>query len=140
MPKRVVGAQSVERALAILEIIRERKWVSAKDLVNQTGLHRSIIYRLLLVLQNWGYVRADPQGLRYTLGWHLLELADAVIACAKEHALVILQNHGQVTYGRDFNEAIQRAVFFEMICEIILRGGDNLKRLTPEQVASLTNA
>jgi ribulose-5-phosphate 4-epimerase/fuculose-1-phosphate aldolase len=84
------------------------------------------------------YIRSVGQVPFLTPGTR--ELADAVIACAKEHALVILQNHGQVTYGRDFNEAIQRAVFFEMICEIILRGGDNLKRLTPEQVASLTNA
>ncbi len=77
-PERASGAQSLERALSILEIMKEEKWVSAKDLAERVGLHRSSIYRLLSVLQRWGYVRGDPQGTRFTLGWRFLEMTDRI--------------------------------------------------------------
>lgn len=48
------------------------------------------------------------------------ELADAVGAAMAGHNTVILRNHGLVTAGRDFDEAIQRAVFFELACQILL--------------------
>ena len=34
--------------------------------------------------------------------------------------IAILKNHGLVTVGKDFNDAIQKAVFFEMACRIML--------------------
>jgi ribulose-5-phosphate 4-epimerase/fuculose-1-phosphate aldolase len=50
-------------------------------------------------------------------------LAKAVTAAMRTHNLVQLRNHGQVTAAADFRHAIQNAVFFELACEIILRGG-----------------
>ncbi len=47
-------------------------------------------------------------------------LADAIISSLKEHDMVILRNHGLVTVGRDFNDAIQKACFFELACQILL--------------------
>jgi ribulose-5-phosphate 4-epimerase/fuculose-1-phosphate aldolase len=47
-------------------------------------------------------------------------LADAVIAAIEEHDLAVLRNHGLVTVGRDFNDAIQKACFFELACQILL--------------------
>ena len=47
-------------------------------------------------------------------------LADAVIAAIETHDLAILRNHGLVTVGRDFNDAIQKACFFELACQILL--------------------
>jgi hypothetical protein len=35
------------------------------------------------------------------------------------------------TFGASFEETIQRAVFFEMTCEIMLRAGDALSPLNP---------
>jgi len=49
-----------------------------------------------------------------------VELAEAVIAAAKEHNMVILRNHGLVTVGKDFNDVIQKASFFELACQILL--------------------
>ena len=50
------------------------------------------------------------------------QLAQAVIDVFKntQTQLAILKNHGLVAVGRNFNEAIQRAVFFEMTCQILL--------------------
>ena len=38
----------------------------------------------------------------------------------KDSNIVILANHGLVTVGVDFNDAIQRAVFFELACQILI--------------------
>ncbi|HEX41086.1 MAG TPA: class II aldolase/adducin family protein [Phycisphaerales bacterium] len=48
------------------------------------------------------------------------ELADAVVAAAHEHDLVILRNHGQVVLGKDYNDAIAKAGFFELACRVLV--------------------
>ena len=68
------------------------------------------------------------------------ELAEAVVDSAARHRMIILRNHGQVTFGATFEETIQRAVFFEMTCEILSRAGDKLQALPPADAASLINA
>jgi len=50
------------------------------------------------------------------------ELARAVAEAMVDHDMAILRNHGLVTVGRDFDEAIQRAVFFELACRILCAG------------------
>ena len=61
-------------------------------------------------------------------------LADGVTNALKGHDMVILRNHGQVTVGEDFNDAIQRACFFDMACDIILRADERLTALSDEAV------
>lgn len=65
------------------------------------------------------------------------ELADAVIRAHKDNDMVILRNHGMVTVGVEYDDAIQKAVFFELACRVIVQGGDTVKRLPPEAVAGL---
>jgi ribulose-5-phosphate 4-epimerase/fuculose-1-phosphate aldolase len=60
------------------------------------------------------------------------ELAEAVIEAMTDHDLAILQNHGQVTLGRNFEEALQKAVFFELACRVLVQGGDGVIHLTHE--------
>lgn len=69
-----------------------------------------------------------------------VELAAAVTATMKNHNLAMLISHGQVTVGQSYDEAIQRAVFFEMACGIIVRGGEHVRPLTPDAVAALRDA
>lgn len=53
------------------------------------------------------------------------DLAVAVTSAMREHNLAVLRNHGQVTVGKDFREAFQRAVYFEFASAIyLLAGGD----------------
>ncbi|WP_339137343.1 MAG: class II aldolase/adducin family protein [Candidatus Electrothrix sp. GW3-4] len=49
------------------------------------------------------------------------ELAQAVTSALQEHDLVVLQNHGQVTVGKDYPEMLQRALFFEFAAAIYFR-------------------
>jgi ribulose-5-phosphate 4-epimerase/fuculose-1-phosphate aldolase len=50
------------------------------------------------------------------------QLAQAVIEAFRKPQthLAILKNHGLVSTGKDFNDAIQKAVFFELACKILL--------------------
>ena len=49
------------------------------------------------------------------------DLAQGVASALQGHDMVILQNHGQVTVGKDYREALQRAVFFEFATAIYFR-------------------
>ncbi|MDE6347698.1 MAG: class II aldolase/adducin family protein [Bacteroides sp.] len=65
------------------------------------------------------------------------ELAQAVIAAMKEHNSILLLKHGQVVCGKDFNQAFERAMFFEMACRIIIQSGGDYTVLTPEEIEDL---
>ncbi len=67
------------------------------------------------------------------------ELAQAVIAALAHHDLAQLSNHGQVVVGNSFDDAIQKAVFFELACELLHHSGSNAKLLTPEAIKGLTS-
>ncbi len=61
------------------------------------------------------------------------ELASAVIETAKSSDMIILKNHGQVTFGVDFDEAIQKAHFFELACRVIVSARKPVT-ISPENV------
>jgi len=54
------------------------------------------------------------------------ELADAVVNAFSggETKMAILKNHGLVTVGKTFDDAIQKATFFEQACQICLTNPD----------------
>ena len=65
------------------------------------------------------------------------ELAQAVIGAARDHDMVQLANHGQVTVAGDVDHAIQNAEFFELACEIIISAGDRVVPLPEKAAAAL---
>lgn len=66
------------------------------------------------------------------------ELAEAITDALKEHDCALMSKHGQVVCGKDFDDAFQKAVFFEMACRIIvLAGKDNYLTLTKEEIHDL---
>lgn len=65
------------------------------------------------------------------------ELAAAVITAMKEHNSILLTNHGQVVCGKDFDQAFERAMFFEMACRIIILTGGKYDVLTPQEIDDL---
>ncbi len=68
------------------------------------------------------------------------QLAQSVISAMREHELAILRNHGQVVLGKDFDEALARAAYFELACHIILATGGNVQHLSKSAVADLRHA
>lgn len=72
--------QSVDRALTILEILKDSgEGIGVTELGGRVGLHKSTVYRLLATLARRGYVEQDPVTERYSLGLKLVELGSAVL-------------------------------------------------------------
>ena len=67
-------------------------------------------------------------------------LADAVTDAMRRHDMVTIANHGQVTAADSFAHAIQNASFFELACEIMLHGGDELAAMSPEAAQDMLDA
>lgn len=65
------------------------------------------------------------------------ELAQHVIEAMKEHNSVILRKHGQVVCGSSFEQAFERAMFFEMACRIVVLNGANVDPFTQAEIADL---
>lgn len=65
------------------------------------------------------------------------ELASHVIDALAEHNSAMLLKHGQVVCGKDFDQAFERAMFFEMGCRIAVLNGGNVNPLTPEEIGDL---
>jgi ribulose-5-phosphate 4-epimerase/fuculose-1-phosphate aldolase len=65
------------------------------------------------------------------------ELGIKVTESMKTHNLVVLQNHGQVVVGKSFNDVIQKALFFELACGIIMRSHNQAMRLNDEQISEM---
>ncbi len=68
------------------------------------------------------------------------ELATAVADVINDHDVVVLKNHGQIVVGKNFNEALQRAVYFEFAAEILLKGGGSIETLSKEAQEYLISA
>ncbi len=66
------------------------------------------------------------------------ELADAVAESFMHHDVAILSKQGQVVCGKDFDDVLQKAVFLEMACRIIVRAGTgNYQTLSEEEIDAL---
>ncbi|NDW08665.1 class II aldolase/adducin family protein [Dysgonomonas sp. 520] len=66
------------------------------------------------------------------------ELAKAVSEALTNHDCALMSKHGQVVCGKDFDDAFQKAVFFELACSIIVRAGEgNYLTLTDEEIHDL---
>lgn len=71
-------AQSVDRAITVLEIIAGLGEASVSEVASSVGAHRSTISRLLAVLEARGMVAAAGGRGRYRLGPNILRLASAI--------------------------------------------------------------
>ena len=72
------GAQSVDRAVTVLEIIARRGEASVSEVAAEVGVHRSTISRLLGVLEARAMVELAGARGRYRLGPNILRLAGAM--------------------------------------------------------------
>jgi len=65
------------------------------------------------------------------------QLANAVIDALKENNACLLSNHGQVVCGKDFKSVIERAIFLELACRIMIQSGMKYDVLQPDDIAML---
>jgi DNA-binding IclR family transcriptional regulator len=76
---REVGViRSVDRAVAILDLLAEQRWQTGAEVARELGVHRSTALRLLATLDRHGLVERDPRTAKYRLGRRLAQLASSV--------------------------------------------------------------
>lgn len=66
-----------------------------------------------------------------------IELAEHVVEALADHNSALMLKHGQVVCGKDFDQAFERAMFFEMGCRIAVLNGANVNPLTPAEIGDL---
>jgi IclR family KDG regulon transcriptional repressor len=71
-------AQTVARALGLLELLSKHKSLTASQIIKLTETHRSTGYRLLGTLTQLGYIRKDERSGYYSLSPKILTLAASV--------------------------------------------------------------
>jgi len=71
-------AQTVTRALGLLELLSKHKNLTASQIIEMTDIHRSTSYRLLGTLVQLGYIRKDADSGLYSLSPKILTLASSV--------------------------------------------------------------
>jgi len=73
--------QALERALDILNCFTfQKREMSLSEVVNQTGLNKTTVKRLMANLTTRGYLKQDPKSKRYQLGLRLFELGGIVFS------------------------------------------------------------
>jgi DNA-binding IclR family transcriptional regulator len=70
--------QSVDRAIAILDLLAQEGWRTGADVARELGVHRSTALRLLGTLERHGLVERDSGTAKYRLGRRLTQLASVV--------------------------------------------------------------
>ena len=70
--------RSVDRAVAILDVLAAEGWKAGAEVARELGVHRSTALRLLATLERHGLVERDRRTAKYRLGGRLVQLASAV--------------------------------------------------------------
>src|SRR5437763_12528639 len=70
--------RSVDRAVAILDLLAVQGWQAGAEVARELRVHRSTALRLLATLERHALVERDPRTARYRLGRRLPQLASAV--------------------------------------------------------------
>ena len=75
---RDISVRSVERAIAILDLLAQGGWRTGADVARGLHVHRSTALRLLATLERHALVERDQRTARYRLGRRLAQLASVV--------------------------------------------------------------
>jgi DNA-binding IclR family transcriptional regulator len=70
--------RSVDRAIAILDLLAQDGWRAGAEVARELGVHRSTALRLLGTLERHAMVERDPRTAKYRLGRRLPQLASFV--------------------------------------------------------------
>lgn len=102
------SVQSVERALAILELLGNADiHLGISEVAHASRLPPSTAHRLLSTLMDLGYVEQNPETNKYTLGVRILQLRGAVIGhlTLGVHAMPVMK-----TLMNRVNETVHLAI------------------------------
>jgi len=70
--------QSVDRAVAAMEILARDGWAGVTEISRELDIHKSTVFRLLATLERRGVVEQHAETQKYRLGFAVLRFARAV--------------------------------------------------------------
>ncbi|MFF5234362.1 IclR family transcriptional regulator [Dactylosporangium sp. NPDC000521] len=86
-----VGSQTLARGLrALLSVVESPDGMTIQQLATELDVHRSIAYRLLQTLADFGFVAQSADNF-YRAGPRLATLADAYLPTLREHAIPVMR-------------------------------------------------
>lgn len=71
--------QSVERTFQIIELLSERGAMGVRELGYETGLHATVVHRILGTLVQLGYVCKEEETDRYLMTYRLLTVGNGIL-------------------------------------------------------------
>lgn len=101
------GLQSVERAVAVMELLGQRGDSAVSELAAEMDVHKSTVSRLLSTLQNHGLVEVTDARGRYRLGYGLVRLAGMI---GGQLDITTQSNEICATLARDVGETVTLVV------------------------------
>ena len=84
----VQEVNSLRRGLSILDLLLENGPMGVTELGRELGVNKSTAYRLVVTLQNCGYVVQDPHSQKYALGTAFLKFQEKLSARIDIRAVV----------------------------------------------------
>ena len=75
--RRLEYVQSVERAFAIVEVLKERGELGIAEISAALGLDRSTVHRLLATLRHLGYVNQNADTLKYSNSLRFFDIGNS---------------------------------------------------------------
>ncbi len=78
MVEEVPIVQSVDRAVAAMEILAREGWAGVTDISRELEIHKSTVFRLLATLERRGVVEQHSETQKYRLGFAVLRFASSV--------------------------------------------------------------
>lgn len=70
--------QSVDRAIAAMEILAREGWAGVTEIARELDIHKSTVFRLLSTLERRGVVEQHNETQKYRLGFGVVRLASSV--------------------------------------------------------------
>lgn len=109
-PQQIAGVQSLERAIAIMEVVAEGEGLSLSEVAEATGLPASTAYRILVTFQGHGMVEFNDVRQLWYVGVTTFRMGASFIRRRKlaEHGRGVMRRL-QVATGETANLAIADA-------------------------------
>ncbi|TVR35119.1 MAG: IclR family transcriptional regulator [Nitriliruptor sp.] len=129
--------QSVDRAVAAMEILARDGWVGVTEISRELDIHKSTVFRLLATLERRGVVEQHAETQKYRLGFAVLRFASSV------RSSLDLVRAGRPTcdrLSRQIDETVNLAVLEE--CDVVYIHQVNLSssRVSADWLGSHTPA
>lgn len=92
--------QSIKRAIRIMHLFTlKKRELSLTEISKMTGIHKSIVYRILVTLESEGWLTKNPETNKYMLGIRILSLSSVILEdlTMRRLALPVMRDLSSIT-------------------------------------------